>query len=158
MSEAVPVTDKLQCYFCGALGAIRFDDIEDGLFGIEGRWQIRECARCDLWWLDPMPRPEALTVLYESYFTHEDEAEPRVQRFVRGVVSTSRYGGGKSLPGAILSRVGPLRELVDVEHMTLGPGPGRVLDVGCGNGRFLLRARTWGGSPSVSNPTSAARP
>jgi len=128
------------CYVCGALGTLLYRNLTDSLFGAPGAWSMRRCSseRCGLIWLDPMPIEDDLHLAYQEYYTH-GEAE-----------KSARYRAGRLLyrlaSDAILATVGIPMERRRAKLMFLGDArPGKVLDVGCGNGEFLvaMRKRGW---------------
>lgn len=90
-----------------------------------GDWTVRRCMGCGLGVLDPRPGPGELSALYGSaYF---------VKHFDAGLA-----------PGSEAMR----RRLAGENHRVRFFRPlrksGRVLDVGCGRGYFLLRCRELG--------------
>ncbi len=170
MTEAVP-----SCYVCGAHGDVLHVELEDLLYGAEGRWTLRRCVRpsCGLMWLDPRWRAEELWRAYRTYYTHAP---------IAGTASTawslrSRIGDGRlqAALGYEGVAVGPRwhRALAPLAH--LWPGgvdevditvaflpapsrPSRVLDVGCGEGRLLarLQALGWTGIGHDVDPQAVA--
>jgi SAM-dependent methyltransferase len=81
------------------------------------------CRVCDHLYLNPRPRSDDLGVIYPSnYYAYESDSGGLVSGLRR------RWEGGK---------VRLYRELV-------GEGARRLLDVGCGNGRFLELLRDFG--------------
>ena len=81
------------------------------------------CRACGHLYLNPRPLASDLAVIYPSnYYAFAGPGNPLVARLRR------RWEGGK---------VRLYRELV-------GEGPRRLLDVGCGNGRFLSLLRDFG--------------
>lgn len=152
--EAVP-----QCPFCGDTErATLYEGLEDRFFGTRGLWTLRCCAGCGGGYLDPRPSAATLTRAYDEYYTHHGPEHPmegagatrRLRRALRnGYLNKSL--GYRLEPAAPLARpaVAALprrrqkaRRLVrDLPYQ--GPSA-RVLDVGCGNGTFLL-TMTWAG-------------
>jgi 2-polyprenyl-3-methyl-5-hydroxy-6-metoxy-1,4-benzoquinol methylase len=134
------------CALCGAAGDLHHGDLRDRHFSAPGEWSLLACPRCGLVWLDPKPAPEDLDRLYRDYYTHEEgEGDSLIVRGIRRGIPAMRQGYRDRVPsaseralGSILSLVGPLRELA--ERGTLGlcaSQRGELLDVGCGNGRYL---------------------
>ncbi len=129
------------CALCGRSGDILYAALSDRLFDVGGTWDIKRCSdvRCGLAWLDPRPLESDLQKLYSNYFTHAPTREqPRGwRRFVPPITAVSRW----------CYRCTPLhRARWRVASMYLTrTAPGRLLDVGCGNGERLaaLRARGW---------------
>ncbi len=86
-------------------------------FRIEGLESvIRECPRCELGWMDPLPPPELLASFYPSHYYGEDG---------------SKFRGGIE---PVLRLVGSRRLRFITSHLPRGAA---VLDVGCGRGVLL---------------------
>ena len=114
-----------RCPVCGSNGRPRYHDVVDHTFGVPGSWSFRACERCRSLWLDPRPRDDQLGLAYVRYYTHGEgdaEAAPggdRAKALLRHLP-----GHGWDGPGAI--------GYLD------GLPAGRVLDVGCGDGRTIV--------------------
>src|SRR6266436_8082905 len=128
------------CYLCGTRGEVLHQGLRDGLFGAPGTWNFRRCPNleCGLIWLDPVPWEEDIARAYATYYTHQEKA-----------LSESVLSAGR-LPKSVLAAVYRffLRLiLVDREQKQLAcmylnkTSPGRLLEVGCGDGSRLARLR-----------------
>ena len=134
-NDGVACEARPACPACGAAGALLHDNLTDRLFGAPGLWSVRRCGPCGLGWTDPQPHADQIGRFYDAYWTHAAD-------------------GGREDPG--LWRSQGLRRIVkaalavllfwrrtafrsDLQYLH-GLRPGRVLDVGCGNGRFLAAA------------------
>jgi SAM-dependent methyltransferase len=83
------------------------------------------CTGCDHLYLNPRPSSDDLAVIYpEDYYAYAEDGEGIVSRLRR------RWEGAK----------------VGLYGRLIGSGPRRILDVGCGNGRFLSLLRDFGGA------------
>jgi 2-polyprenyl-3-methyl-5-hydroxy-6-metoxy-1,4-benzoquinol methylase len=140
--EAVP-----ECPVCGAPKRILlYDDLWDGSFQVApGTWSLWRCGKCRSAYLDPRPTPQTIGLAYESYYTHASEAEkdegvapanPSMRVRLTNKVRSLLYGGE-----------GKMRFLrrPDGEHP-------KVLDLGCGSGDWLVKARAAGWMPYGSDP------
>lgn len=129
------------CYVCGARGKTLYRDLSDRLFGSPGEWNLKTCSNpeCRLVWLDPMPLEEDIGKAYEDYFTHSED-KPN--------------GQGKGLKKTIMSNLLQAYNAIrwamplyyERKNDYLGKvTPGRLLEVGCGDGRQLawMHALGW---------------
>jgi SAM-dependent methyltransferase len=122
-----------------------------------------------------MPERGELGKLYRSYWEEHDSVFPRVgEEFGgltgRGVFGTATMAAVRSMgytnlagsPAAdffarILPLVPPLKEILDGTVMSLRPKDrGRLLDVGCGDGSFLVLMRSIGWRVAGIEPNPAA--
>ena len=131
------------CTLCGAPGDIIYSGLADRLFGAPGKWGFRRCQNggCGLLWLDPSPIPEDIGLAYASYYTHPElrvrpALDPLKYFVLRKVLWCSHFAiGGPSL----------LQARRNTAEMYLrNVTPGKLLDVGCGNGRRLCQLQKLG--------------
>lgn len=131
------------CTLCGGLGEQLYSGLHDRLFGASGEWSVSRClnADCGLLWLDPRPLEEDINKAYASYYTHASLEKSRslksrlLSLALRVLVNAVMIGGGLA------------KERRDVTDMHLNElPPGRMLDIGCGNGEFLYRMKGRGWS------------
>ncbi len=126
------------CYLCGAPGLPLYEGVRDRLFGAPGTWNFRRCPtlNCGLMWLDPIPVEEEIGKAYAEYYTHAETPtrHSRRGRKLRRVAS------------ALISLANPVRgerDRLSLMHLDKVK-PGKLLDVGCGNGVRLARLRSLG--------------
>lgn len=145
------------CYLCGTQGNPLYQGLKDRLFGAPGEWNLKRCLNpeCGLVWLDPMPSEEDIGKAYAAYYTHQedsnDEQENNLGIFLR--LSLHRVFN-LLLYATPFQHERKQRELMYLNEMT----PGRLLEVGCGNGRRLvqMRARGWEVEGQEVDPKAAA--
>jgi 2-polyprenyl-3-methyl-5-hydroxy-6-metoxy-1,4-benzoquinol methylase len=148
------------CILCGSSGTFIHTGQQDRLFGAYGLWNFKACSdpTCGLIWLDPMPITEDIAKAYASYYTHKSRADVRQPKLLKRVLELMERGywagkykypvAGSTMVEAIgkLLYLLPLRRSAadgDVRFLTAVPN-GRLLDVGCGSGEWLLFMRGLG--------------
>jgi SAM-dependent methyltransferase len=140
-----------------------------------GRWDLYRCAGCGCAFLDPRPTRQTVALAYGNYYEGTADARAAgpsaaagqhawrsLRRAIRNGYLNARFGYGLS-PASRLGRVlVPLlprhREKADehVRHLSLRPGPRRLLDVGCGEGEFLAEMASLGWDAEGIDPTADA--
>lgn len=137
------------------------EGLKDNVFFVApGKWTLHSCIQCSSAYLDPRPSPASIGKAYGTYYTHragavrDDTADLDFSRQVRRMVANgyvnAQYGTARqpaSRLGRWLARLLPeQRQVLDVDFRFLPkPSKGqRLLDIGCGNGRFLVLAREAG--------------
>lgn len=150
------------CPVCGgaARELLQPDLVDNAFFVAPGRWTLYRCMHCRSAYLDPRPNEASIGKAYGVYYTHSVDGprtmsdKPGIVRYLKRALTNgyvnSRYGTRRqpaSELGVWLAKVLPLRrQKRDAEFRYLPkPRPGqRLLDIGCGNGDFLLNARDAG--------------
>lgn len=131
------------CLLCGTAGRVLYPGLRDRLFSAVGAWDVRACANpaCGLLWLDPLPTAEELAGAYASYYTHA-----QAQRAFAGTLRARVLRKALRLADGALKRLLLIeRRRKSLDRMGLGRlGPGRLLEVGCGDGRRLALLRRLG--------------
>lgn len=146
------------CDLCGSTGEIAQSGIRDPDGQLDGAWSFRRCgnAACGTFWLDPAPPPQELWKAYTTYHTHTGSKQGRPGKALLSLAH--RFIRLSYLPRLLSS--GLKREADDLRFMMLGnETPGRLLDVGCGGGRFLRRMqkRGWQVAGTDFDEQAAAR-
>jgi len=132
------------CRLCGSRGDMLYERLTDLTYAAPGEWNLRRCRNtdCGLVWLDPTPSEEEIHKAYRVYYTHPGyiEGEKRIDWWNYLLLK-----GCKPLQKLFL-RVSGIRKFEKewrskADDLFLdGPPPGgKLLDVGCGKGDFLVR-------------------
>ncbi|MGC1549552.1 MAG: class I SAM-dependent methyltransferase [Rhodanobacter sp.] len=156
---------------CAACEGVVLEPFHIGLMdheeGIPGVWNMLRCKTCHSLSLSPRPTRSAVIKAYRSYYTHLSpltenrayEGTSLAWRLVGGYLRR-RFGIKKGISLYIGSLVVwiifPLRLQLDYLYRHLPRMPGRLLDVGCGNGAFMLRAQDAGWVVEGIEPDSVA--
>jgi len=116
------------CPFCGSGTAKRF---------VKSGYQIVRCRACKLEFVDPIPSDDELRTMYD------DEEWFAWTSVSRSEADVAELRSSELLPE---SQRRSYDELLDAAEAALARR-GSVLDIGCGNGPLLLRARDRGWDP-----------
>ncbi|HEY4904189.1 MAG TPA: class I SAM-dependent methyltransferase [Candidatus Sulfotelmatobacter sp.] len=151
------------CPLCGRDGQRLYAALADWLFGVSGNWNLDSCRTCDIAWLDPQPIAEDIPKLYSSYHTHRAAPPARIGRLRSATHQCVLAGMGypidqpKEILPRLLSHVPSIARAAALGVMSLDPSNGgTLLDVGCGNGEFIGRMRSFGWNVSGVDPDPAA--
>lgn len=141
--NSITTQPKPTCDLCGAPGDTAQGGIVDPDGKLPGEWSFRRCSNpeCGVYWLDPALPKDELWKAYTSYHTH---ARRSGSKLTRGLLSLA-HRWVRFCWWPIWLVTGLKREADYLRYMTLAAEPtGRLLDVGCGAGRFLHRMQRRG--------------
>ncbi len=161
------------CPACGGQqGTPLYSALLDHVFQCSSdRWEIYLCHQCESAYLNPRPSRDSISFAYRSYLTHCSPdvscAEPSTmiaysRRALRNGYLRRRHGyqfnpswrvGGLALALAPGTRRRASRW---VRYLDRPEGPRRLLDIGCGSGRFLLEMRSAGWQVDGIEPDAKA--
>ena len=126
-------------------------------FCAPGKWTMYLCKSCHSAYLNPRPTDKTIYLAYEQYFTHQPLPDfndlsvfGKLQRKLANGYRNWRFGttdSPASRLGILAAIMMPgVRSNIDavMRHLPKPQLGQRLLDVGCGNGAFLLRARSAG--------------
>ncbi len=166
VDQRIRSASRPNCALCGSNGVSIYLEQQDRLFGAGGAWNFKKCRnrKCGLIWLDPMPLEEDIGKAYVNYYTHAGTAaQGRIRpkkvgalkqfyRLIKRGYLAGKYGYERGAASFTARSVGKLlylfpfrRSRLDAEVRFLRAVPqGRLLDVGCGSGRWLEAMRELG--------------
>lgn len=165
----------LMCSICGAdCSVMLYNGLMDAVFQCApGTWQLYLCQGCGCAFLDPRPTQETIGMAYDNYYTHNVPGrffiDKKLSIPLGGLRFALRNGYFNAKYhyrlkpalkiGFYLARFLPFRRMREdrlIRHMSCPRDKPRLLDVGCGNGRFLLRMRKLGWTVEGLDPDPRA--
>jgi 2-polyprenyl-3-methyl-5-hydroxy-6-metoxy-1,4-benzoquinol methylase len=117
------VERKNKCLLCGAVLEVSVKGLSDTRFGSPGTYEIRRCIKCGLEQTFPTPSVSELKDLYETYYNFGGETGTRYTRWRERFLFS------------FLNRVWTRLDGDVAFHQRRGAG--RLLDIGCNEGRGL---------------------
>jgi 2-polyprenyl-3-methyl-5-hydroxy-6-metoxy-1,4-benzoquinol methylase len=162
------------CPVCGSAERIVLHKvlIDNVFFVAPGKWTLQSCTQCKSAYLDPRPNPTSIGKAYGTYFTHAAGTAQknatqlggfrRLRRMLANGYLNRQYNTHRQPASSLGYWVAKLlpsqRQQLDTEFRYLSkPTQGQhLLDIGCGNGDFLLSAREAGWQVSGLEPDPKA--
>lgn len=130
-----------QCYLCSSSGDFLYVNLKDQIYGAPGRWDIKKCTNpnCGLIWLDPMPLEQDIEKAYTHYYTHlgDSSSKGAVTHILRMIYYLATFISAATL--------GTRNEESSLNNMFLdNVKRGKLLEIGCGSGKFLYKMKAQG--------------
>jgi 2-polyprenyl-3-methyl-5-hydroxy-6-metoxy-1,4-benzoquinol methylase len=150
------------CPVCGMDSReLLFEALIDNVsFAAPGAWDLYSCANCRCGYLYPMPDARTLDLAYKNYHTHDRSSfgpEPlrrslaaKIRRALGNGYRNWRFGTQRrpaTRLGVFVTHLAPaFRHNIDLafRHLPRPAQGARLLDVGFGDGSFLLNAQEAG--------------
>lgn len=133
--------EEVTCNLCGSATGDLIHEGEDRLLGHPGRFRLVQCPRCGL--IRQNPRPVDMAPFYEGdYVPFRYRPRRRLLRWRESPIDAVTVGTGGAYYQLLLEAT-PRRS-------------GRLLDVGCATGDFLVVAHTAGWQVAGCDPSAAA--
>jgi SAM-dependent methyltransferase len=115
--------EKNRCILCGSPLEFAIGGLNDTRFGTAGSYEVHRCIRCGLEQTFPLPSLPELKSLYEAQYNFGGETGALYSKLRERFLSSSLYRFWCRLDGDI--------------SFHLRRGSGRLLDIGCNEGRGL---------------------
>jgi len=115
--------ERSSCFLCGGALEVSEAGIMDTRFGSPGSYEIHRCVHCGLEQTFPTPSVSELKELYETYYNFGGETDTRYTRWRERFLFSFLYRVWIWLDGDVAF------------HQRRGAG--RLLDIGCNEGRGL---------------------
>jgi len=146
------------CLWCGSENCEPFiGGVRDWFFDcVPGEFAFARCRECGSLVLQNRPTAAHLEKAYRGYYTHanEQQAAPgkglvqRIGRVLASAYARRRYSQSSRIGDAAFAGLFGLfpvrRAEIDAIYRHLPSMPSDVLDYGCGNGEFMVRAAALG--------------
>lgn len=163
------------CPICGGLNRhLLHENLVDHLFDTPGHWNLHKCGRCETGYLNPRPDTQTIHQAYYKYYTHQSQLDDDpnqigtdwrsslkqaiLRAYIRRKFGHQRFRLTDALAGVMWFRPWlKMRFNGAMRHLPIAAGGRTVLDIGCGNGRFLgwARAAGWEGVGTEFDPQAA---
>jgi 2-polyprenyl-3-methyl-5-hydroxy-6-metoxy-1,4-benzoquinol methylase len=138
---------------------IKFDSLIDMMMHKSiDKWILNECSECAVAYLSPRPNKESIHKAYANYYTHEEGSDTfkkgsvsvfinYLKRVVYNVKYKREYQFKEYILYLLIVILYPVHLFLDAKIRHIGPldnNKNRLLDIGCGNGDFLVFANNLG--------------
>jgi len=157
MTEPQPSNTRLRlrpvpCDFCGSEEADPYLSGPDRLCGLAGEFHVVRCRRCGLLRTNPQPvledLPKAYPASYEVHATSVEMPDPPAGLLRWALVNYRNYPLGEPSSWLVRALAWPLvvrrlRGRYGVGYLPY-EGEGRLLDFGCGVGKYVAQMRAAG--------------
>jgi SAM-dependent methyltransferase len=117
------IKSEIDCAVCSAKMQTAVNHVFDTRFGIDNNYSIKHCEHCGTERTSPVPSPEELKHLYETYYNFGGEKGTRYTRLREKFLFSPFYRFYLVVDGDI--------------SFHKRRGAGRLLDIGCNEGRGL---------------------
>lgn len=123
LPQVPEMTAEPACILCGSPLKLVLSDLVDNRLGTPGAWSIQRCVRCGFEQTTPRPPQAELTRLYEQHYNFGGHSNTLYTRLREWFMFSFIYRWWTKLDGDVA-----------FHHR---PGKGRLLDIGCNEGRGL---------------------
>ncbi|MCF6282868.1 MAG: class I SAM-dependent methyltransferase [Candidatus Polarisedimenticolaceae bacterium] len=155
MDDAVS-NQRSICPICGGEGWYAYTG-SDLLMGLPGQFSYDTCCHCGAAYQVPMPSLEQITSFYPDEYAPYKTSKVKVRNPIEQSVLRACYGY-QHLNGGAPNWLGSIAGLFAYRDLVPYIAQGRMLDVGCGGGKFLRSMQTlgWQAQGVEFNPSAVA--
>jgi 2-polyprenyl-3-methyl-5-hydroxy-6-metoxy-1,4-benzoquinol methylase len=139
------------------------DGVVDRFFGTKGQWTYWREPDTGHLWLNPRPSDEEIPALYTQYYTHGQGISAgtstweQAMQWARHRRLAYPLAGPVPLKAKLLSHLPSVGEAAEMSVLGIPAGErGRLLDFGCGDGRFMAQMAHLGWTVAGVEPDPAA--
>ncbi|HLB24843.1 MAG TPA: class I SAM-dependent methyltransferase, partial [Nitrospirota bacterium] len=141
--------EDVPCNLCGSGESEPLLTGPDRLYGIGGVYNLVRCTKCGLAYVNPRPDGKSLKHFYPEEYLVEGENLSAAAPDDRNAKAAMEFIGQAGGPGLLMKVFKPGRYLrlkrdYRLYSLMFTNGMGRLLDVGCGNGRFISMLKRMG--------------
>lgn len=152
-----------KCPVCGGADySILHQNLVDHLFGSPpGPWEMQACNSCGSAFLNPRPSKKSIYIAYENYYTHDNYAEKKMNSNPNSIALNE-----KTIRWPIRQLLKSIFQFLPIVNSSISnsnrhlprasQGNDQLLDIGCGDGRFMHFARQLGWSVEGVDPDEHA--
>ncbi len=116
----------------------------DLLYNKETPYEYYCCTNCDANYISPMPGEEEISSFYPDQYMVYEEITPKVVSDMEMAVLKSKFGYKHLTPSFLSSLLVPLISLFKYKLNMTFIKNGKILDIGCGNGKYLSKMKNLG--------------
>lgn len=137
-----PISIQLDCPICNNLGHYAYTG-KDMLCNLPGEFAYAECAQCGAVYQDPMPTLDKIASFYPDNYDPYKQDKSKEKNDLEKSVLRSIYGYDHLL-SPVPVWLGKCAGLLGYRDSIPFTKNGRLLDIGCGGGNFLLSMQKLG--------------
>lgn len=126
-----------KCDLCGSNKIKFLFNLKDRMYAIKGEYSVSKCSTCELIFVNPQPSDKEVSKHYPktNYYSFKHMEEPKITKLLYDTYLLNK----KNIFYKII--LFPFKQ--HIRSCKVVPN-GRFLDVGCGNGDFLLKMKQTG--------------
>lgn len=144
MTDTPIENQSANCPICNSIARYDFSS-RDLMFDRYDRYDYFKCTNCSSTFLYPMPDMETIGTFYPAHYTiYDEDSQQRKVGKLKQAILRRNHGYTHLTPPwpyiLLASLLSPFHKLNTLDYIE----GGKLLDVGCGNGRFLMTMRSFG--------------